>query len=160
MSILRESLVWFLVASSTIAQAVEFVPAVRSLALPKVTQVVCEAESGRLFAISPNESRIFEVDPKSGEELLQIEFESPPVEALFKGKTLLVRCQSLKGLAQFDIALNRKLKTIQLPSVPQSLAGSKLDNSFCYASCPGDPCLLYTSPSPRDQRGARMPSSA
>ena len=22
------------------------------------------------------------------------------------------------------------------------------------------PCLLYTSPSPRDQRGARMPSSA
>ena len=25
---------------------------------------------------------------------------------------------------------------------------------------PGDPCLLYTSPSPRDQRGSRMPSSA
>ena len=24
----------------------------------------------------------------------------------------------------------------------------------------GDACLLYTSPSPRDQRGARMPSSA
>ena len=24
----------------------------------------------------------------------------------------------------------------------------------------GDICLLYTSPSPRDQRGARMPSSA
>ena len=23
-----------------------------------------------------------------------------------------------------------------------------------------DPCLLYTSPSPRDQRGSRMPSSA
>ena len=25
---------------------------------------------------------------------------------------------------------------------------------------PEDPCLLYTSPSPRDQRGSRMPSSA
>ena len=25
---------------------------------------------------------------------------------------------------------------------------------------PSDPCLLYTSPSPRDQRGSRMPSSA
>ena len=25
---------------------------------------------------------------------------------------------------------------------------------------PGTPCLLYTSPSPRDQRGSRMPSSA
>ena len=24
----------------------------------------------------------------------------------------------------------------------------------------GSPCLLYTSPSPRDQRGSRMPSSA
>ena len=24
----------------------------------------------------------------------------------------------------------------------------------------GKPCLLYTSPSPRDQRGSRMPSSA
>ena len=24
----------------------------------------------------------------------------------------------------------------------------------------GDSCLLYTSPSPRDQRGSRMPSSA
>ena len=26
--------------------------------------------------------------------------------------------------------------------------------------CSNDPCLLYTSPSPRDQRGSRMPSSA
>ena len=25
---------------------------------------------------------------------------------------------------------------------------------------PADDCLLYTSPSPRDQRGSRMPSSA
>ena len=28
------------------------------------------------------------------------------------------------------------------------------------ASLAGGPCLLYTSPSPRDQRGSRMPSSA
>ena len=28
------------------------------------------------------------------------------------------------------------------------------------ASQVGDLCLLYTSPSPRDQRGSRMPSSA
>ena len=36
---------------------------------------------------------------------------------------------------------------------------------FCSCSKPGwsdrlDCCLLYTSPSPRDQRGSRMPSSA
>ena len=29
-----------------------------------------------------------------------------------------------------------------------------------YRKCWIDTCLLYTSPSPRDQRGARMPSSA
>ena len=28
------------------------------------------------------------------------------------------------------------------------------------ALTPARPCLLYTSPSPRDQRGSRMPSSA
>ena len=33
-----------------------------------------------------------------------------------------------------------------------SLAGRNLRTRFC--------CLLYTSPSPRDQRGSRMPSSA
>ena len=34
--------------------------------------------------------------------------------------------------------------------------GSKFDSSYDR----GQPCLLYTSPSPRDQRGSRMPSSA
>ena len=29
-----------------------------------------------------------------------------------------------------------------------------------YSGRTGDGCLLYTSPSPRDQRGSRMPSSA
>ena len=29
-----------------------------------------------------------------------------------------------------------------------------------YASVRASTCLLYTSPSPRDQRGSRMPSSA
>ena len=39
-------------------------------------------------------------------------------------------------------------------------------NSFEYGghqmweNCQGTDCLLYTSPSPRDQRGSRMPSSA
>ena len=48
--------------------------------------------------------------------------------------------------------------TIALVLIPQSMA---------YAQLAGLPpqmglyaCLLYTSPSPRDQRGSRMPSSA
>ena len=31
---------------------------------------------------------------------------------------------------------------------------------FIYAVWRGDPCLLYTSPSPRDRTRSRMPSSA
>ena len=38
----------------------------------------------------------------------------------------------------------------------QGLYGSNPDFPFT----PGYDCLLYTSPSPRDQRGSRMPSSA
>ena len=37
----------------------------------------------------------------------------------------------------------------------QSVAQSRL-----YRSAPVGPCLLYTSPSPRDKRQSRMPSSA
>ena len=38
-----------------------------------------------------------------------------------------------------------------------SIVGSKFDH---YALNAPEICLLYTSPSPRDQRGSRMPSSA
>ena len=36
----------------------------------------------------------------------------------------------------------------------------RLDASFALAHLEVINCLLYTSPSPRDQRGSRMPSSA
>ena len=35
-----------------------------------------------------------------------------------------------------------------------------LDRSYRERASPPNTCLLYTSPSPRDQRGSRMPSSA
>ena len=35
-----------------------------------------------------------------------------------------------------------------------------LDPNRAAREARGDGCLLYTSPSPRDQRGSRMPSSA
>ena len=35
-----------------------------------------------------------------------------------------------------------------------------LDESFSFSPVVSETCLLYTSPSPRDQRGSRMPSSA
>ena len=44
---------------------------------------------------------------------------------------------------------------IELLAVAMSLSGSLFLLSLFYG-----PCLLYTSPSPRDKRQSRMPSSA
>ena len=48
------------------------------------------------------------------------------------------------------------------PSTQESGAGSynKAQSWRTSSSRSGSSCLLYTSPSPRDQRGSRMPSSA
>ena len=45
---------------------------------------------------------------------------------------------------------------------PSGKTGSPGDEGISCNStyCHSGPCLLYTSPSPRDQRGSRMPSSA
>ena len=48
------------------------------------------------------------------------------------------------------------------PSIVVSLPGdaATFDHSLYLSSNAFGDCLLYTSPSPRDQRGSRMPSSA
>ena len=46
---------------------------------------------------------------------------------------------------------------IKLENIPKEL-GKEVDLYVKYEGL--NPCLLYTSPSPRDQRGSRMPSSA
>ena len=48
------------------------------------------------------------------------------------------------------------LAATMLGMVPKADAGPFTRQDLGYHSC----CLLYTSPSPRDQRGSRMPSSA
>ena len=42
----------------------------------------------------------------------------------------------------------------------QDLHEKLIDAAIKYYRAPSSDCLLYTSPSPRDQRGSRMPSSA
>ena len=44
-------------------------------------------------------------------------------------------------------------------SMRHMVRGAK-ENGVMIGAHPSYPCLLYTSPSPRDQRGSRMPSSA
>ena len=41
-----------------------------------------------------------------------------------------------------------------------ALTGPRFDGHDYLADVQAKGCLLYTSPSPRDQRGSRMPSSA
>ena len=51
--------------------------------------------------------------------------------------------------------------TVKLGYSEQLSAAMRYSNNHISAiSIPTDSCLLYTSPSPRDQRGSRMPSSA
>ena len=50
----------------------------------------------------------------------------------------------------------------EIPFLGQNADGQFTDNpaESVEQSVHGTACLLYTSPSPRDQRGSRMPSSA
>ena len=62
-----------------------------------------------------------------------------------------------EGGSQFDRATYRYSPLVSYPlllDVTTGLPVAKL------VFCVFDVCLLYTSPSPRDQRGSRMPSSA
>ena len=68
-------------------------------------------------------------------------------------------------LSEFFEKRGRKLRQLETDRHNISFDGGYL-NEFLKKNLPekatllNDPCLLYTSPSPRDQRGSRMPSSA
>ena len=68
---------------------------------------------------------------------------------------------SLKDGKDFKDTEKRLLRTFQERSIPY--ISNRPTNNWewlALAQHHGLPCLLYTSPSPRDQRGSRMPSSA
>ena len=66
------------------------------------------------------------------------------------------RADILKGI----YLLNENILKRRLLNGERIILGVKVDNSFKIIEDTLNPCLLYTSPSPRDQRGSRMPSSA
>ena len=58
-----------------------------------------------------------------------------------------------------DLLFHRNIKQNRLHFTTDLAAGIH-DAEIIFLALPTPPCLLYTSPSPRDQRGSRMPSSA
>ena len=69
------------------------------------------------------------------------------------------------GLARLRAAPSVGLSTCErgLPSARRDVApalGATALQAVANGNLIGKVCLLYTSPSPRDQRGSRMPSSA
>ena len=64
-------------------------------------------------------------------------------------------------MAYTQVGLNNTLKKLFHYLVPLLLVTSALHlKASADTLSEFDACLLYTSPSPRDQRGSRMPSSA
>ena len=90
--------------------------------------------------------------------------------------TILTACNILKELeavglrveVNTDFVAYRKMRDDQLNRLPIypvfDVSSSFIDASNAFWICAfneqNELCLLYTSPSPRDQRGSRMPSSA
>ena len=91
----------------------------------------------------------------SGNELarqikLPFEFTTPALEAL--KADLLVVLKNSAGIGDYEYELT-----------PKGIEQARIHlsrSTYCGSAPVSIACLLYTSPSPRDQRGSRMPSSA
>ena len=62
-----------------------------------------------------------------------------------------------KGIVTVEF---RKIDTDELRIMPCTLNSEVANTKIDIKGIDPKSCLLYTSPSPRDQRGSRMPSSA
>ena len=70
--------------------------------------------------------------------------------SLNKGGMALMDAQNQAGV----------LSSLDQQSLQLASGGSAANTMIAIAQSGGSGCLLYTSPSPRDQRGSRIPSSA
>ena len=64
---------------------------------------------------------------------------------------------TLHGQAAAFTGVTQDTRTLQAQDLYVALKGERFDGHTYVRKAA---CLLYTSPSPRDQRGSRMPSSA
>ena len=68
--------------------------------------------------------------------------------------------KAVKDATTCSVAIGLALPTLLLSFDSYKASLSLYSNIVPIPQCIKDICLLYTSPSPRDQRGSRMPSSA
>ena len=73
-----------------------------------------------------------------------------------RDKEIIVYCHSGSRSSHTYFVLKKVLKFQNV----KNYDGSWIEWSHLANTDDAYPCLLYTSPSPRDQRGSRMPSSA
>eukprot|EP00829_Urostomides_striatus_P008753 TRINITY_DN19628_c0_g1_i1.p1 TRINITY_DN19628_c0_g1~~TRINITY_DN19628_c0_g1_i1.p1 ORF type:complete len:118 (-),score=42.83 TRINITY_DN19628_c0_g1_i1:9-332(-) len=100
----------------------------------------------------------FITNPKLG----KVELENPKILLVDKKITNI---QSILHFLEHCMTTNQALLIVceDIDSEPiTTLVVNKLRGGLrvCAVKAPSYGCLLYTSPSPRDQRGSRMPSSA
>ena len=84
--------------------------------------------------------------------------ESTPAFSL-AGKTLQ-EIEREAILATLDACNGNKARTARMLGISEKSIYNKMRRLQIQYSSKQESCLLYTSPSPRDQRGSRMPSSA
>ena len=94
-------------------------------------------------------------------------FHLDPDKDLFYFRTLHSLALSMSGIRTEQVMDRQHYKELSdIISIPL-VSGTSLDDDIVDKQATDHPilslinlCLLYTSPSPRDQRGSRMPSSA
>ena len=92
----------------------------------------------------------------------KLELPVEPIQFLVKNPRALVNYSEFEGRTS-GVALGLALEGLKTSSNPASnfLQGDLAPASEGFGKAWQKwSCLLYTSPSPRDQRGSRMPSSA
>ena len=97
-----------------------------------------------------------------------------PIEGISQARAILslermaALLEQSRSAEEFQAAFEEEFDVYQSAGW-DGRGGGVLFTGYCTPLLPGDlepsqrypyPCLLYTSPSPRDQRGSRMPSSA
>ena len=82
------------------------------------------------------------------------------VEAVGRENLMVLRADELRNNQNETCARLFEFLSVGYIEIPETIANITGDSRIPFLNKMMRSCLLYTSPSPRDQRGSRMPSSA